>query len=264
MKLKRYGQFVKGINEKESPKYDTIDDFRKQMDEFDGEYDKSEEEGDLTNTTMSARGQRMVSSPDRFGADDDFATYGDYEDDSYNGFEDEDDDFGDGLGVDHKGMLRGNLTDDGLDSEYDDESDTDYDDDFGDEDLGDEDLDMEEPYMGGEDMPEDGVSAQDTKKPIDKVNVEDNPVMKIYDLAKMLGVEVINGNHLMYGDKMVNFYSETGDLHIGRNRYSTAEKALAALTSGQVQAEEDEEAPAPAPSKAANESRSYRFRNFRK
>jgi hypothetical protein len=225
MKLKRYGQFVKGINEKESPKYDTIDDFKKQMDRFEGEYDKAEEEGDLSPEDYTTGVKGFDFPADDFGNEDQYDSDEELGDEELG-----DEDFGD--------------------------------EEFGDEDFGDEEFDEEGDNLDDR-LSVDGTGAlkaaiSDDDMPED----QDNPVMKIYDLAKMLGVEVINGNHLMYGDKMVNFYSETGDLHIGRNRYSTAEEALAALTSGQALPEEDEEAPAPA--KAANESRSYRFRNFRK
>ena len=72
--------------------------------------------------------------------------------------------------------------------------------------------------------------------------------MKLQKLADMLGVEVDN-NQVHFGDQVVNFYSETNNLHIGNKEFETPEEAAKYLKGGQARMVRD-----------TSESRSYRFK----
>lgn len=203
MKLKRYGQFVRGINEeREAPKYDKIEDFRKQMDMLDDEAEDvvdepSEDESPLYRTEdphMSKMGGRKWPTPEE-GYDDDV-----------------DPEWG-ATGADEFG---------GKGEEE-----------FEEDELGD-DVPPTSDYAPGE---------VDTTKG-DTFGDE----AKLDELAKMLGVEV-RDNQIKFGEHTVNYYSETGNLHIGSKEFETAEDAAEFLQGGQARMVRD-----------TNESKSYRFR----
>lgn len=199
MKLQRYNQFVKRINEeresgfKSYPEpvmdpmvddeegYDTVDDFRKEMDETD--------EVPMT----------------------DFDTEVDMDDED-------------------------------MDTELDMDTEVDTDD---------EDMDTEVD-MDDEDMDSDlGIDDEDeTEMPSDYSGVDSEK--KLFDLAQMLGVEVVD-NEVKFGDQVVNYYSETGNLHIGSKEFETAKEAADYLQGGTPRMMRD-----------TNESRSYRFNRKRK
>ncbi len=186
MKLKRYGQFVKSINEeREAPKYDTIDDFRKQMDTLEDEkgYDMEEE-------PMAPKGRfdRLQDQPAELGDD--------YED--FDEFEAPE--FDDSMPEDEMGDL-----------------------------VGDDDV---KAVQGEVDRPEGDFGDEG----------------KLQDLADMLGVDVTE-NQVKFGEHTVNYYSETGNLHIGSKEFETAKDAADFLQGGQTRMVRD-----------TNESKSYRFK----
>lgn len=211
MKLQRYNQFVKRINEeresgfKSYPEpvmdpmvddeegYDTVDDFRKEMDEtdeipmtdFDTEVDMDDEDMD---TDLDMDDEDMDAEVDMDDAEVD-------------------------------------MDDEDMDTEVD----------MDDEDMG-TDLNMDDEDEA--EMPSD-YSGVDSEK-------------KLFDLAQMLGVEVVD-NEVKFGDQVVNYYSETGNLHIGSKEFETAKEAADYLQGGTPRMMRD-----------TNESRSYRFNRRRK
>ena len=120
---------------------------------------------------------------------------------------------------------------------------TDFDSDETEIDMDDEtEIDMDdETEMSMDDEPEmdDDYSGVDSEK-------------KLYDLAQMLGVEVVE-NEVKFGDQIVNYYSETGNLHIGSKEFETAQEAADYLQGGTPRMMRD-----------TNESRSYRFNRKKK
>lgn len=110
------------------------------------------------------------------------------------------------------------------------------------------DMDMDEPEMDMDmDEPE---MDMEMDMDMDYSGVDDE--RKLHDLAKMLGVEVVD-NEVKFGDQVVNYYSETGNLHIGSKEFKTAEEAAEYLQGGTPRMMRD-----------TNESRSYRFNRSRK
>ena len=201
MKLQRYNQFVKRINEERTSDYrtklnepemghmvddeegyDSVADFRKEMEET--------EEVPMTNFDADADLN-----------DDDMEMDMD-DDDMY--MDDEDMDMDD----DDMDMAPDMRMEPGMDE--------------------DDDMDMSSDYSG-----------VDSEK-------------KLYDLARMLGVEVVE-NEVKFGDQVINYYSETGKLHIGSKSFDTAEEAAEYLQGGTPRMMRD-----------TNESRSYRFNRKRK
>lgn len=190
MKLKRYKQFVRSVNEdREAPRYDSIDDFRREMDDMDMPDDTLVQDEPV---------RRRGFNPDEEGSLTDVlpADLDRYEDPG-------------AYGVDP------------------DETDFDVHDKFASELPGDS--------LGDVDLPD---------------YVEDET--KLHDLAKMLGTDV-RDNQVKFGDHTVNYYSETGNLHIGSKEFETAEDAAEFLQGGQARVLRD-----------TNESKSYRFRNRKK
>lgn len=187
MKLHRYNQFVKKLNEeREVPEYDTPADFRKAMGK--GDFDEDEE------FDIPPVKRPMIEKP-----------------------------------VDDEDMPG--------------------DEDMHDEDeymAGDEDMDMyddeDEEMPGDESMYVNDVSSDEESEEY----VSDGK--KLYDLADMLDAEVVD-NQVTYGDQVVNYYSETGNLHIGSKEFETAEDAAEYLKGGDARMVRD-----------TNESRSYRFK----
>ena len=266
MKLKRYGQFVRGINEyRETPK-----DFKREMDDLDYEYGaekaapgrpgmrggfgKDMPEDDYedmaparTRPGMTGGFGDNMPEDDYDEADDEMPMtktrpgmtggFGDNmpEDD----YEEGDDDYEDDMPMAGTGMRGGSPRDMPAD-DYE-EGDDEYDkmpmartrpgmgSDFGDDDYG---------ADAGRGM------AGELDAAGDKYDNSD----KLADLAEMLGVEV-RDNQVKFGDQTVNYYSETGNLHIGSKEFETAEDAAEFLRGGKSRMVRD-----------TNESRSYRFR----
>jgi hypothetical protein len=198
MKLQRYNQFVKKLNEeREAPaeygKYDSVDDFRKQMAMKEEETETvpmTDFDSDDTDVEVPSR-SRMMPEDDSDMMDND-------------------------------------------DMPEDDEDMMDFDD------MTEDDEDM----MNTDDMSDndEGVTSE----------YDEYDESKLYDLAKMLGVEVVD-NQVTFGDEVVNFYSETGNLHIGNKEFETAEEAAEFLKGG-----------SPRMARDTNESRSYRFNRSRR
>jgi hypothetical protein len=224
MKLKRYGQFVRGINEeREAPKYDKIEDFRKQMDMLDDEAGDAvaepvDDESPVYRTEdpyMSKMGGRKW--PTEGGYDDDV--------DPEWGATDADE-FGD----------EGEESEEG--------------------ELGD-DAPVPPDYAPGEvDAPEGDTFGDEARPPARWAHA------KLDELAQILGVELHDnrgevgtedtediGKQIKFGEHTVNYYSETGNLHIGSKEFETAEDAAKFLKGGQARMVRD-----------TNESKSYRFR----
>ncbi len=203
MKLQRYNQFVKKLNEeREAPaeygKYDSVDDFRKQMAMEEEETETvpmTDFDSDDTDVEVPSR-SRMTSEDD--------SDMMDAEDD-----------------VDM--MMDTEMTEDDEDMMSDSEDD--------------------------EDMMSD---SEDDEDMMSDSGYDEYDESKLYDLAKMLGVEVVD-NQVTFGDEVVNFYSETGNLHIGNKEFETAEEAAEFLKGG-----------SPRMARDTNESRSYRFNRSRR
>lgn len=212
MKLKRYGQFVKGINEDREAEYDKVEDFRKQMDMLDDDAVAVEDE-------PTGAGRRPMMSEDPYasrmgGRNLPMPEEGEEGEDTP------------GMGWDSR------LAGDAEEFEVDDE-------DYGDED--------EYATVGDEgDMP----GEVDTPKDEPTGNQD-----KLAELTHILGVEVEvdekgnTMNQVRFGEHVVNYYSETGNLHIGSKEFETAEDAAKFLQGGKGRMVRD-----------TNESRSYRFK----
>ena len=200
MKLQRYNQFVKRINEErtsddmkqvdrpemrrviDEEDYDSVDDFRREVEETD-----EVPMADFDTTDVDDEDGMGMEPVMRMNYDDD----------------DADDDDDDSMGMEPVMLMN------------DDDDDDDDDDIYSD------------------------FSGVDSEK-------------KLFDLAQMLGVEVVD-NEVKFGDQVVNYYSETGNLHIGSKEFETAKEAADYLQGGTPRMMRD-----------TNESRSYRFNRRRK
>jgi hypothetical protein len=197
MKLKRYKQFVSSVNEeREAPKYDSIDDFRSEMDDFNMADDMSGM--DMEADKADFRAKRRVFDE---GEEGDLTDEPPVKTDRFCGSEE---------GFDEPGF---EMTGD----------------------VDDEEIEKFDDLKGDLDLPD--------------YEEEEN---KLHDLAKMLGTEV-RDNQVNFGEHTVNYYSETGNLHIGSKEFETAEDAADFLQGGQARVLRD-----------TNESKSYRFRNRKK
>ncbi len=206
MKLQRYNQFVKRINEERTS------DYKRQVNEPEMDPMVDDEEGydSVADFRKEMEETEEVPMTD-FDADADLGDDDDMDD------MDMDDDMDD---MDMDDDMDDMDTDGDMD-------DMDTDGDMDDMDMDDE-MDMNSEYSG-----------VDSEK-------------KLYDLAKMLGVEVVD-NEVKFGDQTVNYYSETGNLHIGSKEFETAQQAAEYLQGGTPRMMRD-----------TNESRSYRFNRKRK